>query len=189
MQARNWDRGEMRGAAFRGLAIGALAVLAACSPRADLIPDAAAREAGKTLPIYVGTTRARDPEAVFAKAEPGGLNYAVVQVSVPPERKPGVVKLPQGAPDAGTDFLTRDVAYYDDRAAFRAAARRALAARTDPRKEVVVTVHGFNNTAADGVFRTAQMAEDFGMTGPVFHYAWPSRGEPLGYAADRDAVL
>jgi esterase/lipase superfamily enzyme len=41
----------------------------------------------------------------------------------------------------------------------------------------------------DGVFRTAQMAADFGIPGPVFHYAWPSRGAPLGYAADRDAVL
>ncbi|MFC3613936.1 alpha/beta hydrolase [Lutimaribacter marinistellae] len=172
-----------------GVFLFALTALTACSPRADLIPDAAARDAGNPIPIYVGTTRARDEGTVFSKAQPDGLNYAVVNVSVPPDRAPGVVKVPSGKPDASTDFLTRDVMHYPDRGAFRAAARRALAARTNPRDEIVVTVHGFNNTAADGVFRAAQMAEDFGITGPVFHYAWPSRGEPLGYAADRDAAL
>lgn len=62
-----------------------------------------------------------------------------------------------------------------DRAAYRSAARAALGGGRG-RDEVVVTVHGFDNTIADGVFRTAQMA-------------WPSRGAHLGYAADRDAAL
>jgi esterase/lipase superfamily enzyme len=53
----------------------------------------------------------------------------------------------------------------------------------------VVTVHGFNNTMGEGVFRAAQTIRDFEIEGPTFHYAWPSRGAPLAYAADRDAAL
>jgi esterase/lipase superfamily enzyme len=53
----------------------------------------------------------------------------------------------------------------------------------------MVTVHGFNNTMGDGIFRTAQMIEDFEMRGPTFHVAWPSRGAALGHAADSDAAL
>ncbi len=166
-----------------------IAALAACTPHADLVPDRGAGEAGKTVTIHVGTTRARDPREVFSDSRPGPLTYASVDVSVPPDRKPGVVTLPDRTPDARTDFLTREVSLFADRAGFRAAARRAFAAPGGRGKEVVVTVHGFNSTAADGIFRTAQMAEDFGVTGPLFHYAWPSRGEPLAYAADRDAVL
>jgi esterase/lipase superfamily enzyme len=52
-----------------------------------------------------------------------------------------------------------------------------------------VTVHGFNNTMGDGVYRTAQMMRDLSITGVVVHYSWPSIGDPLGYAADRDSVL
>jgi esterase/lipase superfamily enzyme len=54
---------------------------------------------------------------------------------------------------------------------------------------VIVTVHGFNNTLGDSVFRTAQMIHDFNMEDLTVHYAWPSHGRPLGYAADRDAAL
>jgi esterase/lipase superfamily enzyme len=78
---------------------------------------------------------------------------------------------------------------FADRAAFRTTVARALAAAGSAGDEVVVTVHGFNNTMGEGVFRAAQMIRDFEIEGPTFHYAWPSRGAPLAYAADRDAAL
>lgn len=166
----------------------ALALAAGCSPRADIVPDAAAAQAEQSVRVYVGTTRERAPNRLWSPFRPGALNYGYVDVSVPAKRTPGVVTLPRGEPDPQTDYLTRQVAVYADRGAFRAAARRAfLDAGGDG--ETVVTVHGFNNTMGDGIFRTAQMIEDFGMRGPTFHFAWPSRGATLGYAADRDAAL
>ncbi|SIO44215.1 Esterase/lipase superfamily enzyme [Rhodovulum sp. ES.010] len=166
----------------------AISVVAGCGPRADLIPDAEAMAGTKTVAVHVGTTRARSPDGLWSRSEPGALNYAVVDVSVPPDRAPGLVTLPGARPDPREDFLTRRTGTFRDRAAFRTEARRALGGGRG-RQEVVVTVHGFNNVMGDGVFRTAQMAADFGIPGPVFHYAWPSRGAPLAYAADRDAVL
>ena len=179
---RGWKRRKL------GATLALAIPLLACGPRADLIPDPEADLATRSVAVHVGTTRARTPDGLWSRAEPGPLNYAVVDVTVPPERTPGLVTLPGARPDPATDFLTRRIGTYRDRAAFRAEARRALAGGRGG-KEVVLTVHGFNNRMGDGVFRTAQMAADFGMAGPVFHYAWPSRGAPLGYAADRDAVL
>ncbi|WP_158547552.1 alpha/beta hydrolase [Rhodovulum sp. 12E13] len=166
----------------------AASLLAGCGPRADLIPDPEAELATSSVAVHVGTTRARTPDGLWSRAEPDALNYAVIDVSVPPERVPGLVTLPGARPDPREDFLTLRVGTYRERAAFRAEARRALAGGRGG-EEVVLTVHGFNNRMGDGVFRTAQMVADFGIAGPVFHYAWPSRGAPLGYAADRDAVL
>ncbi len=108
---------------------------------------------------------------------------------MPPERVPGTVTLPSADLDPRKHFLTASVERFTDRSAFRVRTSHELVARANPSREVVLTVHGFNNRMADGIFRTAQMIADFEIDGPTFHYAWPSRGQPLGYAADRDAVL
>ncbi len=47
----------------------------------------------------------------------------------------------------------------------------------------MVFVHGFNNTFADGLHRTAQIRHDFEIPGVAVHYAWPSAGNALGYAS------
>ena len=164
-------------------------LLGGCAPRADIAPDLVAVDTGQLVPVYVGTTRARIPGALWSDAEPGRLNYARVDVSVPEEHEPGLIELPGSRPDPKTDFLTRRVVPCGDRAAFRTAVARAIAAAEPAGDEVVVTVHGFNNTMGEGVFRAAQMIRDFEIEGPTFHYAWPSRGAPLAYAADRDAAL
>lgn len=163
-------------------------LVASCGPRADLVPDDFEAGIGRNVPILVGTTRQLGDDGLWSSSQPGSLNYATINVNVPPDREPGIVKPSRGKLDPNTDFLTGQITPYSDRAAFRAAAREMLD-NGRRREEVVVTVHGFNNTMADGVFRTAQMTVDYGMELPVIHYAWPSRGAPLGYAADRDAAL
>lgn len=160
----------------------------ACAPRADIAPDPAASAADGIVPVYVGTTRAQTADGLWSASEAGPLNYALIDVSVPPEHVPGMIELPGSSADPERDFLTRDVVPFVDRAAFRWNVTRILARRA-PGDEVVVTVHGFNNTMGESVLRTAQMIRDFGIDGLTVHYAWPSRGAALGYVADRDAVL
>ncbi|WP_439525454.1 alpha/beta hydrolase [Roseovarius mucosus] len=163
--------------------------LAGCAPRADMVPDAAALTGETIVPVYVGTTRAQEAAGVWSSKFAGPLTYARVDVSVPKTRRPGIVMLPGMHPDPDRHFLTREVASFSGRAAFREEVARTLASDRITDKEVVVTIHGFNNTLGDGVFRTAQMIRDFDIDALTVHYAWPSRGAPLGYAADRDAVL
>lgn len=167
----------------------ALVWFAGCTPRADLLPDAAALAGDVIVPIYVGTTRAQEAEGAWSAKTAGPLTYARVDVNVPKTGKPGIVALPDAHPDPDRHFLTQSVTPLAGRGAFRAEVVRALASGKIRGNEVVVTIHGFNNTMGEGVFRTAQMIRDFEIEALTLHYAWPSRGAPLGYAADRDAVL
>lgn len=166
-----------------------VAALSACAPRADLVPRPIPDGVGHIVPLFVGTTRAREENGLWSSGERGSLNFAQVDVSVPPDRRPGQIRVADRTPDPTTDFLTGNVVQYDDAAAFRAAFRDRLRAPGQAGAEVIVTVHGFNNTMGEGVFRTAQMVQDLEIGDAVVHYSWPSIAEPLGYAADRDSAL
>ena len=89
--------------------------------------------------------------------------------------------------DPVTDFLTLDAVAYDGAPAFRKDLAAAMARREQT--DVVVYVHGFNNTMAESVYRVAQMHYDLEVPGVAVHYAWPSRGSALGYVYDRDSAL
>src|SRR5690606_23831870 len=67
--------------------------------------------------------------------------------------------------------------------------RQAIAARPPGDRDVVLFIHGYNNTFAEGLYRFAQIEHDLNLPGVPMHFSWPSRGQPLAYAADRDSVL
>lgn len=146
--------------------------------------------AGTPVPVLVGTTRAPEPAGLWTRDARGALNFAEIEVSVPAAHEPGKVELPRGrVPDPARDFVTRAVRPAADAAAFRAALQARIPRSGPNAGEVIVTVHGFNNTMGDGLYRTVQMVHDLDMESPAVHYAWPSAGRPLGYAADRDSAL
>jgi esterase/lipase superfamily enzyme len=165
------------------------ALLSGCSSRAQVVPTPVPENLGFDIPVLIGTTRARDSDGLWSPTKRDNLNFARIDVSVPPVRRPGQIKLPGKTTDPSTDFLTRQVVYFDGKPSFRSAIRQRLREPGQAGREVIVTVHGFNNTMGDGVYRTAQMMRDLSITGVVVHYSWPSIGDPLGYAADRDSVL
>ena len=165
------------------------ALLSGCSSRAQVVPTPVPENLGFDIPVLIGTTRARDSDGLWSPTKRDILNFARIDVSVPPVRRPGQIKLPGKTTDPSTDFLTLQVVYFDGKPSFRSAIRQRLREPGQAGREVIVTVHGFNNTMGDGVYRTAQMMRDLSITGVVVHYSWPSIGDPLGYAADRDSVL
>ncbi|AXI55154.1 hypothetical protein C1J05_12185 [Sulfitobacter sp. JL08] len=165
------------------------ALLSGCSSRAQVVPTPVPENLGLDIPVLIGTTRARDSDGLWSPTKRDILNFARIDVSVPPVRRPGQIKLPGKTTAPSTDFLTRQVVYFDGKPSFRSAIRQRLREPGQAGREVIVTVHGFNNTMGDGVYRTAQMMRDLSITGVVVHYSWPSIGDPLGYAADRDSVL
>lgn len=160
--------------------------LAACAPRGEITVDPTAGRIGEVEEILVGTTRATDgPE----RSE--DVRYGRVDVSVPPERKPGTIKFPEKnkKPNPSTDFVTTQRLAYPSRESFRQAVRQQLRSRTERSEDAVIFVHGYNNTFAEGLYRFAQFAHDLDMPGTYMHFAWPSRGQTLAYAGDRDSVL
>ena len=168
-----------------------LAVVAGCAGRAVvvLVPDAAGVGAKET--VLVASTRVFE-EGAWGSDRLEGLSFVGFDVSIPPDRDPGEVSPVRERdrdPDPTEDFVVTRAEALDGGAGFRAALRRALAARPDAQRAVMVFVHGFNNSFADGLYRTAQIRHDFDVPGVAVHYAWPSAASALGYAYDRDSAL
>lgn len=167
-----------------------LILLAACAPRGEIVMMPEWGSASATRAIFVGTTRSEDvsvqnPDATGRSED---LHFLRFEVSVPPDRTPGSIEIsrPSHVPDPSKDFLTTDIRKYPSAAPFRADLARELRAQGG---EAVIFVHGFNTTFAEGMYRMAQLGEDLALPGVLVDYAWPSAGEPLGYAYDRDSAL
>lgn len=166
-----------------------LVLVAACAPRGIVTVAPWAGANREALPIFVGTTRERDAAGRFDGKRQGQLSYSRFDIIVPPTHRPGKIEWPTGAPDPERHFLAVDEERFGADAAFIADLRRHLRAQPAGSREVVVYVHGFNNTFAEGLYRLAQLTHDFGLPTPAVHYSWPSAGNPLAYGYDRDSVL
>lgn len=160
-------------------------VLSACTPRGEVTYEPRAAEIGNVQEVLVGTTRGD------GSSRSEVVNYGRVDVSVPPTRKPGEITYPEkdAKPNPYTDFLVTRRLGYTGPAAFRQAVREQLDKQPRNHRDAVIFVHGYNNTFAEGLYRFAQFSHDLNMPGAMLHFAWPSRGQPLAYAADRDSVL
>ena len=56
-------------------------------------------------------------------------------------------------------------------------------------RDIILFVHGYNYSFAEGVYRTAQLANDLQLPGIHAHFSWPSRMKPYAYSGDRDGAL
>jgi esterase/lipase superfamily enzyme len=57
-----------------------------------------------------------------------------------------------------------------------------------PKRRAFVFVHGYNTRYDEAVFRFAQIVHDSETSGAPILFSWPSRGDPLGYAYDRESA-
>ena len=99
-------------------------------------------------------------------------------------------------PDTPRPFVVKDGVVSEPEAsvaaleAARAEFREALGARLalTPRKEVLLYVHGFNNSFEDAVFALAEMWHFLGRGGVPIAYSWPAASGGLrGYFVDRES--
>lgn len=160
------------------------APLPGCGERGRLGVAAPSGAGAGTQTILVATGRAADPAPLaYGPDRAPRLDYARLDVSVPPVHEAGRIEWPQGpVPDPSRDFALVGARMLPNADALVRAARGSGG-------DVVVFVHGYNNTFAEGVYRHAQIAWDYDLDGPQVHFAWPSAGHPLGYAYDRDSAL
>ena len=165
-----------------------LSIMIACTPRGmvTLAPEAAS--VGQVQSIFIGTTRAREPDGRFGEKRSEQVTFARFDVSIPPDREIGEINWPRrnGKLDPRKQFLTVDELVFQGDTDFKQNLRQQLVTHNG---EAVIFVHGYNNNFSEGVYRVAQFAHDLKIPGAMVHYAWPSAAEPLGYAYDRDSAL
>jgi len=167
-------------------------VLSNCAtrPGSDVLMPVSAAPGVKTFPIYVATTRTRatPSENVFTTERANTLNFARFDVAVPPNHQPGLIEWPSGTPDPRVSFAIVDQAALSD-VEFRDAIASARAARRQNSKhKVLIFVHGYNNNFQESLYRLAQIKADTGFNGVALLFAWPSQGQALAYAADKEAA-
>jgi esterase/lipase superfamily enzyme len=166
-------------------------VLAACAGRGTILlyPDCA--EVGSVQRLLVATVR--EPEkgpVVLSGRRAPQASYFDFSVSVPPEREPGTVRFPQGdRPNPETDFTTVSASRLGDSRAFQGAINRMIAEGASPQNEVVIFVHGFNVNFAEGLYRQAQLVQDFQSETISVNFSWASAASVWSYAFDRESAL
>ena len=175
----------------RALALIAVGSVAGCAPRGRLAlapPGSTPAAGGAVQSLLVATDRLPAPAPLaYGPRRAGELDFARLDVSIPPAHAVGAIEWPQDpVPDPARSFALAGARLLPDLAALVAATREP---RHPPGAEVVVFVHGFNNTFAEGLYRHAQIAHDYGLAGPQVHFAWASGAHPLGYVYDRDSAL
>lgn len=164
-----------------------IAVLAACTPRGAMVIVPPETVQGPITTVYVGTTRAFEPQGVYGGQRSEQMQFARYDIAIPPDRELGEITYPKPKrPNVSTDFLTTQQVIYAAESEFRSDLRGAMAQNG---RDAVIFVHGFNNTFTEGLYRIAQLRHDLEMPGVAVHYSWPSAAEPLGYVYDRDSTV
>lgn len=170
----------------RSLLLLALLALAACGrPQAtgfsQPVPEATVQT------IYVATLRLPSQRgAMFGKDRSDTMTYARANISIPPGHETGQIERGSGRINATHHFAPLSVTRLNGNEAL---AKQLANARTAQHEPLLLYVHGYNNTLEDAAFRLAQIQHDFDLPNPSLLFAWPSAGDPLGYAYDRDSVL
>jgi esterase/lipase superfamily enzyme len=162
---------------------------AACSDRTHVIMSPEAAQVGTVQRAFVATLRAPTEQGWFGGDRADSLTFLDVDVAIPPTHHGGKIKLSHTrvAPNRFFTFTARND--HADQSEFIRNLRQELRSKPTGQRDLVLYVHGYNNSFADGVFRTVQLMHDFGLPGVGVHFSWPSAAHPLGYAYDRDSVL
>jgi esterase/lipase superfamily enzyme len=144
----------------------------------DRLADAAQRSQG-----------AKDPNTYFTgnlDRNFSDFSFGAVTVTIPVKRSPGDLPLPSwwqitGQSDPTRYFTLKDITELDRRQFIQELNT------ADAQSSLLIFVHGFNVTFADGAMRTAQLAYDLHWPGKAMLYSWPSVGRVADYWKDEES--
>lgn len=158
-------------------------------PKGVLTPVEVTAPRSSRVDLLVATTRApsSEPGVLFSGERGDTLQSTELTVSIPPpeNRQVGQVQWPkQLPPNPTTDFATTRVKALSNPGEIRGWVKQHL-----PRsRRVLIFVHGFNNRYEDAVYRFAQIVHDSRTDVAPILFTWPSRGNVLDYAYDREST-
>ncbi|CCE98244.1 conserved hypothetical protein [Sinorhizobium fredii HH103] len=139
--------------------------------------------------MLVATTRksSDDPGRLYSGERGTAISLNNVTVSIPPDRhrKIGEVQWPSRVPpNPEKEFAVLEVG----KVATEGQALAWFRKNRNAKRQVLIFVHGFNNTYADAVFRFAQIVHDSGTDATPILFAWPSRARVFDYLYDKESA-
>ncbi|MGO7355784.1 alpha/beta hydrolase [Rhizobium ruizarguesonis] len=166
-------------------------VTSGCANRVqDVLQPLAVAPAGTSrVTMLVATTRkpSEDPGKLFTGDRGTAISLNSVDVSIPPDRdrKIGEVQWPSRMPpNPQKEFAVTQVAKVQSEGQAFDWYRK----NRNTKHQVIIFVHGFNNTYADAVFRFAQIVHDSGTDAAPILFTWPSRGRVFDYLYDKESA-
>lgn len=116
--------------------------------------------------------------------------YGMADVTIPPDHTTGELERPQWYRAVLGDDPTRDVVVESVTPESEDAVLTEMAAHVDSsaRHAVMIFVHGYNETFADALRRTAQITWDMNLHLTPFMFSWPSKGKLVGYLQDKNTA-
>ncbi|NKL37418.1 alpha/beta fold hydrolase [Rhizobium leguminosarum bv. viciae] len=166
-------------------------VTSGCANRVqDVLQPLAVTPTGTSrVTMLVATTRkpSENPGKLFSGDRGTAISLNSVDVSIPPDRnrKAGEVQWPSRMPpNPQKEFAVTQVA----RVQSEGQAFDWYRKNRNTKHQVIIFVHGFNNTYADAVFRFAQIVHDSGTDAAPILFTWPSRGRVFDYLYDKESA-
>jgi esterase/lipase superfamily enzyme len=151
--------------------------------------------APRLYPLWYGTNRQpvdpNDPAKGYsAERDSHHVYYGICKVGVPKSHKIGSL---------GSSWLKRFLTWTDDRlklvellsaneANFWGSVRDALMKWDSGERMALVFIHGYNVSFEGAALRAAQIGVDLKVPGITAFFSWPSKGNPIHYAADKAAI-
>lgn len=168
-----------------------LSLLGGCAGRPEnvLQPVALTTSDTSRVDMLVATTRkaAADPGELYSGERGTAISLNTLTVSIPPDerRKIGEVQWPKRVPpNPEKEFAVLK----DEKVTSERQALNWFRKNRNAKRQVIIFVHGFNNTYADAVFRFAQITHDAGTDAAPILFTWPSRASVLGYLYDKEST-
>jgi esterase/lipase superfamily enzyme len=150
--------------------------------------EVAAHDANRVNMLVATTRRASDdPGRLFSGERGTAISLNNIVVSVPPDRnrKVGDVQWPSRVPpNSEKEFAVLEIA----KAASESQVLQWFRKNRNAKRQVLIFVHGFNNTYADAVFRFAQIVHDSGTDATPVLFTWPSRARVFDYLYDKESA-
>lgn len=173
-----------------GLSLTSALALSACSGGARMVSlEDVSSAGGSIVPVLVVSSRNLQEGGSLGSGRGETLAFGRYDVSVPPDRRAGSLRLASVRTNPRKHFATLNNEIFANETLFRSQLKAQLLSRPAGRRTAVVFVHGYNTGYEDGLFRFAQFYTDVGLDDVPVHYSWPSAEKLLRYGYDRDSML
>ncbi len=142
--------------------------------------------------IFIATVR--EPSTVatefFSGRRANRLNFAAVDVVIPPNHKTGNIERPRGSsPDPDKHFVITNPQIFDNDSKFVGTVENSVLALPKGERSSLLWIHGYNTNLTDAVLRFAQFLEDTGYSGVPILYSWASQARLGAYVYDINSAL